>query len=414
MKKLSMISILFASLLTACLPATSSSTSEDIIIPPLVISKLITGTSSKNNVIELFNPSNVAINASLFTLEFYGNGSLTPTASIPLMNTILSMDYYIIVSANHDETTLVENADVVINTGSLPYNGNDVIELTYQGIASDRIGNIGLDIDYSRSATFIRTGLKEDYEPTLVFNNLKFIRYLPDLYSAIGSDNHQIKTLEQMMEGPRLESRYLSLPFISPTSSTQGGGGVVTTTNTSVADGDTASFAAQGQFGGGSIRYVYINTPEVDGNYVSAEPWGYVASKYNKEYLLKDPATLTIQIQSIPDSALKEVNNRSLGLVWINGHLSQFLIVKEGLSEDVSLTPTSSDLLLSYKDIPYLSFLQVAEANAIEQGWGTKGFPRNPEGERSPDWNYLAFNGLGALATTQPVWTPHFPIPWRA
>jgi micrococcal nuclease len=54
----------------------------------------------------------------------------------------------------------------------------------------------------------------------------------------------------------------------------------------------------------------------------------------------------------------------------------------------------------------------VAEANAIEQGWGTKGYPRNPDGERSPDWNYLAFNGLGALATTQPVWTPHFPIPW--
>ena len=413
MKKLSMISILFASLLTACLPATSASTSEDVVIPPLVISKLITGTSSKNNVIELFNPTEVWMDASLFTLEFYGNGSLTPTASIALVNTIDPLDYYVIVSANHDETSFVANADLVISTGSLPYNGNDVIELTYQGIASDRIGNIGLDIDYSRSATFIRTGLKEDYQPSLMFNNLKFIRYLPDLYSAIGHDNHQIKTLEQMMEGPRIESRYLSLPFISASSPNQGGGGVVTTTNISVADGDTANFSSSGQFGGGSVRYVYINTPEVDGNFVDAEPWGYVASKYNKEYLLKDPATLTIQIQSIPDSALKEVNNRSLGLVWINGHLSQFLIVKEGLSEDVALTPSPSDLALSYKDIPYLSFLQVAEANAIEQGWGTKGYPRNPEGERSPDWNYLAFNGLGALATTQPVWTPHYPIPWR-
>lgn len=412
MKKLSLISILFASLLTACLPATSSSTSENVVIPPLVISKLITGTSSKNNVIELFNPTEVSMDASLFTLEFYGNGSLTPTASIPLVNTIDPLDYYVIVSANHDQTSLVASADLVISTGSLPYNGNDVIELTYQGIASDRIGNIGLDIDFSRFSTFIRTGLKEDYQPSLVFNNLKFIRYLPDLYSAIGSDDHQIKTLDQMMEGPRLEARYTSLPFVSTTSSTQGGGGVVTTTNISVADGDTASFSSSGQFGGGSVRYVYINTPEVDGNYVDAEPWGYVASKYNKEYLLKDPATLTIQIQSIPDSALKEVNNRSLGLVWVNGHLSQFLIVKEGLSEDVALTPTSSDLALSYKDIPYLSFLQVAEANAIEQGWATKGYPRNPEGERSPDWNYLAFNGIGALATTQPVWTPHYPIPW--
>jgi hypothetical protein len=413
MKKFIPLTLVTFGLLMSCTPA-STSTSGEVVIPPLVISKLITGTQSKNNVIELYNPSLIDLNGADFSLDFYGNGSLSITASFNLEGIIEKQSYYTIVSSTHTVDSILSQADYVFTTGSLPFNGNDVIELSFQGLPSDRIGVIGLDIDYSKNATFIRTGEKETYAPSLSYSNLKFIRYLPDLYNRIGNDDHQLKTLEDMMEGPRLESRYLSNPFIDPNQTTLGGGGVVTTTNQSIADGDTATFAASGQFGGGSVRYYYINTPEVNGNYVDAEPWGYVASKYNKEYLMKDVSSLTLQIQSIPGAALKEVNNRSLGLVWINGHLSQFLIVKEGLSEDVGLNPSSQDLLLSYKEVPYLSFLQVAEAHATMQGWGTKGYPRNPDGEKSPDWNYSAFNGVGALATTNPIWTPHFPIPWRA
>jgi micrococcal nuclease len=411
MKKIIPFTLMTLSLLVAC-TSPSSSTSEEVVIPPLVISKIITGVQSKNNVIELYNPSEVDVDVTAFSLDFYGNGSLSITTSITLEGMIEADSYFVLVGSNHVSDALLTQADQVINTGSLPFNGNDVIELSYQGLASDRVGIIGLDIDYSKNATFIRTGEKETYQPSLTYSNLKYIRYLPDLYSRIGNDGHELKTLDQMMEGPRLESRYLSNPFIDPIQTTLGGGGVVTTTNQSIADGDTATFAASGQFGGGSVRYYYINTPEVNGNYVDAEPWGYVASKYNKEFLMKNPNSLTLQIQSIPGAALREVNNRSLGLVWINGHLAQFLIVKEGLSEDVGLSPTSQDLLLSYKEVPFLSFLQVAEANAIAQGWGTKGYPRNVEGEKSPDWNYTAFNGVGGLATTNPVWTPHFDIPW--
>ena len=73
----------------------------------------------------------------------------------------------------------------------------------------------------------------------------------------------------------------------------------------------------------------------MNGSNVSAEPLGYVASKYNKEYLLGDSNSKTIHIQSIPGNSLQEGYGRNLGLVWISGALSQFWIVAEGLSEDV-------------------------------------------------------------------------------
>src|SRR5690606_34153138 len=176
----------------------------------------------------------------------------------------------------------------------------------------------------------------------------------------------------------------------------------------------TAAFAGKSQqgFPGGSMRYFYINTPEVNSTYVIAEPWGYVASKYNKQYLLNDASSKTIIIQSIPGYNLVEGNGRSLGLVWVNGSLSQHLIVREGLTEDVPITYQPYDVLLTYKKVPYLTFLRYAEKVAKDNGWGVKGYPANPNGEKSPDWNFDANGGTGALATTNPIWEPHLPLPW--
>ena len=67
---------------------------------------------------------------------------------------------------------------------------------------------------------------------------------------------------------------------------------------------------------------------------------------------------------------------------------------------------------LTYKDVPYLTFLKFAEEYARSQGWAMHGYPGNPDGEKSPDWNYQANNGTGGLATTNPTWEPHNPLPW--
>jgi hypothetical protein len=417
MKSLRYVSITLVALLVGCGELSSSSvvssSSELPLLPRLVISKLITATTSKNNLIELYNSSDETIDLHDITLDFYSNGSQEMTAQIALDGTLSPSAYFVLGSANTDIPAHLDLMDYVHPIGILPFNGNDAIRLAQGERVIDAMGIKGFDIDYSTNQTLIRLGEKEDYVPSETYQRFNFISYLPDQFQYIKNDLHEIKNYEQLYEGPQLEARYASYPFIQTGTTNIGGGGYVQTTSGFIADGDTASFAATGSFGGGSVRYYYLNTPEVNGSYVQAEPWGYVASKYNKEFIMKNALQSTFHVQSIMGGALKEVNNRSLGLIWVNGYLAQFLIVREGLSEDVSTTYSSVDLNHSYQGVPYLYFLQFAEHQAKLNGWGTKGFPSNPDGEKSPDWNYSAGGGVGALATENPVWQPHIPLPWN-
>ena len=379
---------------------------------PLVVSKLFTATSQRNNVIELYNPSAEAIELGDFSFRFYTNGADEMTAEIKLTGMVEAESYFAVGSSNNSLPAVLSALDFSYAEGSLPFNGNDAIELIYKDTVIDFLGRKGMDVDYSKNVTMIRLGEKEDYTPSATFDAFNFISYIPDYFESLKNDNHVIKTLDQLYAGPVLEDRYKSMPFVQEGSTTIGGGGAVQTTLNSAYDGDTAAFRATTTFGGGSVRYYYINTPEVHSPYVNAEPWGYVASKYNKEYILNNASSKTIYIQSIPGGALEEVNGRTLGLVWVNGVLSQYLTVREGLSEDVGVSFSAIDIALTYEDVPYLTFLQFNEHRAVLNGWGTKGYPTNPEGDKSPDWNYSANNGVGANSTTTPVWQPHLAMPW--
>jgi hypothetical protein len=423
MKKILIINTVL--LLASCVNPTESLTSivssttiseipssEAVVLPNLVFSKVITGTASRNNVIELYNASELAVELNDIRIDFYSNGSLEVTASIPLLGIINAQDYYLIGSANQTIENISISFDYVYQNGSLPFNGNDYMELIFQTYPIDVMGYLGSDLDYSKNVTMIRLGTLDQYQASVEYDDHSFIRYIPDYFQSLGNDNHQIKTFDQLYAGPQLEERYKALPYVELGSTTTGGGGAVITYNSSVADGDTAFFSAGNGFPGGSVRYYYINTPEVDGSYTNAEPWGYVASKYHKEYIMRNKQTSTFYVQSIPGGALKEVNNRNLGLIWVNGQLAQFLIIREGLSENVGLSYGASDLELTDRDVPYLTFLRFAEQQAKLNGWGTKGYPIQLEGEKSPDWNYQAQGGLGALATTNPVWFPHIELPW--
>lgn len=374
---------------------------------PLVISKLYTTDYQENNVIELYNTSTEAVDLKGYSIKIYSNGSNEATSTIELNGTIDANGYFIIGGNNHYEQEVKNQFDFTYTTGDLPFNGNDAIQLAKGKKGIDLVGSIGLDSMFSYSLTLIRTGLVEEFTPSNEYSDTKFIGYLPNVYQYLGNSYYEIKTLEDIYNGPRLEERYLSLPYANPNRPTMGAGGVVTSILQSISDGDTAFFRASGGFTGGSMRYFYINTPEVNGSNVNAQPWGYVASKFNKEYLLNDASNKTIQLQSIPGYSLTEGYGRSLGLVWINGQLSQFLIAAEGLT-NVPLNYESYDLQLSYKDVPYVTFLKLAESRAKANGWGIHGFPSKQDGEKSPDWNYAANNGVGSLATTTPVWQPHF------
>lgn len=378
-------------------------------LPNVVISKVFDATQNANNTIELYNNSDEVIDATKLSLRIYSNGQVTEGGDhqIKLTGVIDGNTYYVISGVNPNDEAISSKADFK-HTENLPYNGNDVIELFYNDQLVDQFGLKGFDINFAPDLTMIRLGNLQTYTPSKVFDPFNFIAYIPDAFTYLKNDTHEIKTLEDLFAGPKLEDRFLTIPYEDPNRSGIGFGGAVITINTGVADGDTAFFSGMNGYPGGSLRYFYINTPEVDGGNVSAEPWGYVASLYNKEYLLNDANQKTIRVQSIPGNALKEGYGRNLGLVWVNGALSQFLIVSEGLTEDVGSTYYAYDRILTYKDVPYLTFMRFVEARAIKNGWGVKGYPSNVNGEKSPDWNY----DTNKKTTSNPVWTPHLPLPW--
>lgn len=378
--------------------------------PNIVISKVFDATSMSNNVIEVYNPSNEPVDLNKVELRIYNNGSTTEGGDhVIQLEGSLEPDSYYVVSGNNPTNINIQNKTDYQYNNNLPYNGNDVIELFYNDQKVDQFGLLGFDINFAVDLTMIRLGEKEDYIASTEYNQFNFIAYIPDLFENLKNDNHDIKTLEQLYIGPQLEQRYLDLPYVDPNNNDLGYGGAAEVKLNGVADGDTAFFTSMNGYPGGSLRYFFLNTPEVNGSNVSAEPWGYVASKYNKEYLLGDSNSKTIHIQSIPGNSLQEGYGRNLGLVWINGTLSQFWIVAEGLSEDVGSQYQVYDYLLTYKNVPYLTFLRFAQHRAEENGWATKGFPSNPNGEKSPDWNYDTRRNT----TENPVWTPHLKLPWE-
>lgn len=364
----------------------------------IVISKLITDQRQVNNIIELYNNSNNNVDLSGYKLKIYTNGSNESSNVIELEGVINSNSYYVI-SGNNFNIEQYSNLIDYIHNDNLAYNGNDAIELIYKNKVVDVVGYVGFNINFSKNTTLIKLGNEEDYSGNQSFNQYNYISYASELYKYIKNDNHEIKTLEHLYAGPRLEEKYLLSNYQE---NDIGLGGVVSTSHIkgTNADGDTAHFEAKDGYLGGSNRYYYIDTPEVDGTHVKAQAWGYVASKFNKEYILTAD---TIQLQSIPGISTTETYGRNLSLVWADGNLAQFMIVAEGLSDKVPPTLTDTDLELTYKDVPYLTYIQFAQERAIINGWGIFGYPNNPEGEKSPDWNYSANKN----STTNPVWNPN-------
>lgn len=395
-----LIVLVFAGFISAC---------QQEVTSPVVVSKLYDATSQANNVIELYNNSDVDEDLSDYTIQVFTNGATEPQKTFALNGTIAANSYFEITGSAATDAQVLAASNFAYSEGSLPFNGNDAIAVVKKDTIIDFLGYTGMDISFALDVTLIRIGEVSAFTPSTTYDEFNFITYIPDVFQYLKNETYEIKTLDQLLDGPRLEERYLELPYKDPDNTTIGAGGAALTTLTGIADGDTAYFSALNGYPGGSLRYFYINTPEVDGgSYVSAEPWGYVASKYNKQFLLIDSSQKEIRIQSVPGYSLTESNGRNLGFVWINGYLSQFLIVSEGLTEDVGSSYDAYDLALTYKNVPYLTFLRFAEQRARENGWGLHGYPTNPDGEKAPDWNYQSYTN----ATHDPVWTPHLALPW--
>ncbi len=117
------------------------------------ISEYIEG-SSNNKAVEIFNGTGAPVNlgAGNYTLRSYPNGTNVPT-TITLSGTVANGDVFVVANSSANATILGQ-ADQT--SGSLTYNGNDVIAIAKAGTNIDVIGTIGNAANFAVDITKVR------------------------------------------------------------------------------------------------------------------------------------------------------------------------------------------------------------------------------------------------------------------
>lgn len=111
----------------------------------LLISEYVEG-SSNNKAIEIYNPSDAAVDleAAGYQLRQYSNGGATAGLTINLIGTVAPGDVFVLAHGAAAEA--VRNAaDQLTGTTTGLFNGNDALALVKGGTAVDVFGQIGLD-----------------------------------------------------------------------------------------------------------------------------------------------------------------------------------------------------------------------------------------------------------------------------
>jgi hypothetical protein len=119
----------------------------------LFISEYIEG-SSNNKAVEIYNGTGAAVDlgAGSYTLRLYANGGTSPS-TITLSGTLAHNDVFVIANTSANAAILAQ-ADQT--SGSLSFNGNDVVALAKSAVNIDVVGTIGSSADFALDVTKVR------------------------------------------------------------------------------------------------------------------------------------------------------------------------------------------------------------------------------------------------------------------
>jgi len=273
----------------------------------LIFSKYIEGKTI-NKAIEIYNTTDEPIDLSTYKIYMYHDGSDQVTVQFALTDTLDSHETYV-VSYSGSDSTLLDKADLITN--QLNFDGNDTIALIDANVNTvDIIGNIGWGLYYLANKTLVRDA--SITEATDTFDIEQWNEYQADYFVIAGE--HPVVYPTSFTFDPS----FLTIPFSEP-------GGMVEVTYTSIYDGDTAYFTP-GFLGEDRLRFIGVDTPEIGSGTLAIQARDYVAS-------LLSNAT-TIYIQHDPSSGNVDTYDRSLGLVWADGVLVNYMIVLHGYSQN--------------------------------------------------------------------------------
>ncbi|MGE0002983.1 MAG: lamin tail domain-containing protein [Candidatus Izemoplasmatales bacterium] len=300
------------------------------------------GNDTTNQAIDIYNPTDTAVALADYKLVIYANGSDTITYIIPLDNVSLAPgETYTVVRANAD-AALLAKAD--LTNANLIFDGNDCIQLVYKnGTYIDTIFSIGNMSFLMDDEVFIRN--KDVVKGTRTFSLSQWDAYIPTYIDEVGQfpvDKPTTLTFE-----------FIDRPFGDPL------GGMTKVTLVYTYDGDTAGFTP-GFTDEARVRFLGVDTPE---SYPIAEDWGLEAKAYTTSVL---NAAVDIYIQSDPNSGATDNYGRSLGLIWIDGTLLNYELVRLGYSHNY----LGTDCKLVFGNRYLYRWFQDAEAEAIANGLG--------------------------------------------
>lgn len=326
----------------------------------ILISEFHCFQDTKNRVVELYNTSEHDVSLSSFTLVIdlidYND------YIIPLFGIIPKKGTYIIAKDTCD-INILEKADLI--SSDLFFNGTQALVLKNSGIQVDIVGTLGFHYDYGSNLDMCRK--KEFMIPRQNYEPYDWIRYAPGSIEHLGKVDDVISD-SLLNEGPRLTREDFELPFAIDDN--VGGGGAIEASLRSLGDGDTTSFSFDlgSGFYGGSVRYLCIDTPEIQhGTSINEQPWGEAAKKYNND-LLKGAKRFVVQTSQ--DSGIYETYGRFLAFVWISFIdnpkpsdyvMVNFLMIKEGYSTLRYIGGNQIKDSSRYLGISYSNFMRNAE-----------------------------------------------------
>jgi len=306
----------------------------------LMFSTYVEGTLF-NKALELYNLSDEPIDLSDFSIAQYIDGAQEITTQFDLEGILLPQDVYVIVHVDA-VNEMKQKADLL--TDQLFFNGNDHIALVYSN--GEVVDQITWIVQYLDNRTLSRKA--SITEPTKNFSYSDWDVYSNDNHQPLGS--HPTIFPSSFTYDPT----YLSIPFPE-------NGGMIKVTFISNNDGDTAQFNP-GFTSEDRVRFVGIDTAETGSGTLATLARQFV------NYRLSNAQE--IYLQQDPSSGVRETFGRYLALVWADGVLLNYELIKYGYAANAYF---DSARTFSLNGVDLNTWMQLAETYAKQNRLGMWG-----------------------------------------
>lgn len=138
--------------------------------------------SSYNKALEIYNATDSTVNLADVTVKLYYNDGTSPGNTETLSGTLANAEVYVMAHSSADAAILNE-AD--ITSGVVNFNGNDAIELYYNGNLVDIIGTVGSSATFAQNITLVRK--PEVISGDTTYTASEWNSYSEDEFSYLGS-----------------------------------------------------------------------------------------------------------------------------------------------------------------------------------------------------------------------------------